>query len=76
MYFTAKNNEKIFIGTITPEMAYMFKEDLKTNPVSVLISKRYWSKKIALYFLQNFTKLKKANLRNSISFNLTEIFIV
>ncbi len=81
MYFNAKNNEKIFIGTITPEMAYMFTEDLKTNlsiiwntgkKASFSIDKQeIIVEKNCVIFLTEFHKIKssKFDKLNIIQFN-------
>ncbi len=81
MYFNAKNNERIFIGTITPEMAYMFKEDLKTNlsiiwntgkKASFSIDKQeIIVEKNCVIFLTEFHKIKESKFDklNIIQFN-------
>ena len=81
MYFNAKNNERFFIGTITPRMAYMFKEDLKTN-LSIIwnvgknssfsIDKQeIIVKKNCVIFLTEFHKIEKSKFEklNIIQFN-------
>jgi AraC-like DNA-binding protein len=81
MYFNAKNNERIFIGTITPKMEYMFKEDLKTNlsiiwnigsRASFSIDKQEIRvEKNCVIFLTEFHKIHKSTFEklNIIQFN-------